>query len=126
MMVAFTNEQAEALLNRLVAAFNVGARTGDFGAYVALFTDDATIDFEGIPERGPIVGRDAIAARYREDPPDDEIRVTRWKVKDDTISAEFVWNDAPEALGGCFFAEPQADLIARLTIAIGGPRCRFR
>jgi hypothetical protein len=72
------------------------------------------------------VGREAIAARYRDDPPDDEIRVTRWKTKGDTIAAEFVWNDAPEAVGGCIFVEPCDDLVSRLTIAIGGPRCRLR
>jgi hypothetical protein len=125
-MVSYTPEQAEHLLERHVAAFNAGARTGDFRSFVSLFTDDAVIDFEGIPERGPIEGREAIATRYREEPPDDEIRVKRWKLQDNTIVAEFYWKDAPEARGGCFVLEPRDDRIARLTIALGGPRCRFR
>jgi hypothetical protein len=125
-MVSFTTEQAKQLLERQVTAFNAGVRTGDFTAFVNTFTDDAVIDFEGIPERGPIEGRDAIAARYREDAPDDEIRVNRWKVQENTIVAEFYWNDVPEAIGGCFLMEPRDDRIARLTIALGGPRCRWR
>jgi hypothetical protein len=125
-MVAFTNEQAEQLLQRHVDAFNTAVRTGDFSPFVAMFTDDGIVDFEGIPERGPIVGREDIALHYREDPPDDQIRVTRWKFKDNVIAAEFIWRDAPEAIGGCFFIEPRGDLVARLTIALGGPRCRFR
>jgi hypothetical protein len=125
-MVAFTNEQAEELLHRTVDAFNTGVRTGDFTTLVDMFADDGVLDFEGIPERGPIVGRDEIAAHYRENAPDDQIRVTRWKIKDDAIAAEFMWRDAPEAIGGCFFIEPRGDRVARLTIALGGPRSRFR
>jgi hypothetical protein len=125
-MVAFTNEQAERLLHKHVEAFNAGVRSGDFAPFVALFTDDATIDFEGIPERGPIEGREAIARRYREDPPDDEIRVKRWKLNGNVIAAEFYWRDVAEAIGGCFFIEPEGERVARLTIALGGPRCRLR
>ncbi len=125
-MVAFTAEQAEELLRLVVDAFNTGVRTNDFTAFVDLFTDDAFVDFEGIPERGPVSSRDAIASRFRDDPPDDEIRVRRWKVTDGTIAAEFFWRDIPEAIGGCFFLEPRDRKIARLTIALGGPRCKFR
>lgn len=125
-MVAFTQEQASALLERQVAAYNAAVRSGDFSHFVALFTDDAVVDFEGVPERGPLVGREAIAENYRENPPDDEIRVKRWKLKDGKIAAEFYWRDIPEAIGGCIIIEPRDDKVARLTIAVGGPGCRLR
>jgi hypothetical protein len=125
-MVGFTTEQAEALLERVVAAFNAAARTGDVTAFVDLFTDDAVMDFEGIPEEGPFEGREAIAEKFRDDPPDDEVRVRRWKAQDNVISAEFYLRDIPEAIGGCFTIEPRYQKIARLTIAFGGPGCKFR
>lgn len=125
-MVAITQEQAEQVLRRWVEVFNTAVRTGDFTLLVALFTEDAVVDFEGIPERGPIEGQDAIAAHYHENPPDDEIRVKRWKTNGDSIAAEFLWSDVPEAVGGCFFLEPRGGRISRLTVALGGPRCRFR
>lgn len=125
-MVAFTNEQAEALLERIVASHNAGARTGDFSPFVALFTADAIMEFEGVPDWGPFTGRDAIARRLAADPPDDEIHVTRWRFERGTIVAEFRWSDIPEASGGCFIVEPRDEHIARLTIAFGGPHRRFR
>jgi hypothetical protein len=125
-MVAFTNEQAETLLNRLVAAHNAGVRTGDFSLLVALLDENAIMEFEGVPDWGPFTGREAIARRLAADPPDDEIRVTRWKVERGQIVAEFRWRDIPEASGGCFIVEPRGEHVARLTIAFGGPHCRFR
>lgn len=124
-MVAFTNEQAGALLERFVAAFNAGVRARDFTAFVALFAEDATMEFEGVPDWGPFTGRDAIARRLEADAPDDEIRVTRWKYDRGQIVAEFRWNDIPESRGGCFIVEPREDRLARLIVAFGGPHCRF-
>jgi ketosteroid isomerase-like protein len=49
------------LLDRQVEAFNEGVRTGDWSSLVELFTDDAELEFVGIPV-GPFHGRDAIAA----------------------------------------------------------------
>ena len=125
-MVSYTSEQAEHLLQRFVAAFNAGVRTGNFSTFTTFFTDDAVLDFEGIPERGPITGHDEIVAHYRDDPPDDEILVKRWKMNGTAIAAEFYWRDASEARGGCVFIEPRGDRIERLTIALGGPDCKFR
>src|SRR5829696_9589623 len=59
-----------ALLSDHVARFNAGVRSGDFGPMVDGFTDDAELVFEGIPV-GPFRGRAAIAAAYRNQPPDD-------------------------------------------------------
>jgi hypothetical protein len=59
-------------LEKHVARFNEGVRTGEFGAMVAAFSEDAELRFEGIPV-GPFVGREAIADAYRAQPPNDEI-----------------------------------------------------
>lgn len=125
-MVAFTSEQAQAFLERLVAAFNAGVHSGDFSAYANLFTENGTLEFEGVNDWGPFTGPAEIARRFREDPPDDEIRVTRWKTAAGRIVAEFRWTDLPEAIGGCIIAVPSGDRIARLTVALGGPHYAFR
>jgi hypothetical protein len=59
-------------LQRHVERFNAGVLSGDFGPMVAAFSEDAELVFEGIPV-GPFAGREAIAAAYAEQPPDDEI-----------------------------------------------------
>src|SRR4051812_29716972 len=61
-----------ALIDEHVARFNVGVRTGDWSRMLELLTDDATLEFTGIPV-GPFTGRDAIGAAYAAQPPDDEI-----------------------------------------------------
>jgi len=58
------------LLEEHVRRFNEGVRTGDFTHMAAGFTEDAEMHFEGAPA-GPFIGRDAIQAAYREQPPDD-------------------------------------------------------
>jgi steroid Delta-isomerase len=55
-----------------VARFNEGVRTGDWSRLLELLTEDCELEFVGIPV-GPFHGREAIAAAYREQPPDDEI-----------------------------------------------------
>jgi SnoaL-like domain len=67
-------QTGEALLTAHVARFNAGVRSGDFGPMVDWFTEDAELAFEGIPV-GPFHGREAIAAAYRAQPPDDEIEL---------------------------------------------------
>jgi hypothetical protein len=60
------------LLERHIALFNQGVRTGDFGPMLGNFAPDATLTFEGIPV-GPFHGKVAIAAAYATQPPDDEV-----------------------------------------------------
>jgi hypothetical protein len=112
------------LLEACVALYNSGVRTRDFSGLLALLTDDATMEFEG-SERGPLIGKRAIAAHFEDEPPDDPICVKRWKRDRDSIVAEFSWTDIPEG-GGCLILRPRDAHIASLTIALGGPRCRFR
>lgn len=49
------------LLERHIARFNQGVRTGDFSPMLAPFAPDATLAFEGIPV-GPFHGKAAIAS----------------------------------------------------------------
>ncbi|MFN8540314.1 MAG: hypothetical protein U0232_22915 [Thermomicrobiales bacterium] len=55
------------LLERHIALFNQGVRTGDFGPMLAPFAPDATLTFVGIPV-GPFHGKAAIAAAYATHP----------------------------------------------------------
>lgn len=120
-----THDEAGAFLERAVSLYNAGVRTRDFSGFLGLLTDDAVLDFEGTSERGPFTGKRSIAQHFADDPPDDAIVVKRWKYLDAEIEAEFTWQDIPEG-GGCLLLEPRGDRIARLTMALGGPRCRFR
>jgi steroid delta-isomerase len=60
------------MLRDHVERFNHGVRTGDWAPMLAQFADDAELVFEGVPV-GPFRGKEAIAAAYRDRPPDDEI-----------------------------------------------------
>lgn len=126
-MIAGSIEHDESgkLLERFISSYNTGVRTRDFSGFLALLTEDAVLDFEGIPERGPILGRDAIAQHLRDDPPDDQLRVRRWKSGGAEIAAEFAWTDIPES-GGCLLVRVRHSRAARITIVLGGPRRTFR
>jgi steroid Delta-isomerase len=50
--------------------FNEAVRTRDWTAFLATFTPDAVMSFEGIPA-GPYEGLDQIARAYAEQPPSD-------------------------------------------------------
>ena len=75
------------LLDEHVRRFNEGVRTGDFAAG---FTEDAEMQFEGVPA-GPFIGRDAIAAAYRDQPPDDEIEILGETEGDGVVVARYAW-----------------------------------
>ena len=96
------------LLEEHVARFNEGVRTGDFGAMVGAFAEDAELDFEGIPV-GPFHGREAIGEAYAARPPDDEIVL---------LDAEgtYAWASAPEVSAGQMFLTERDGEIARLVI----------
>jgi steroid Delta-isomerase len=78
------------LLEEHVLRFNEGVRTGDFGPMAAAFADGAEMEFEGVPV-GPFVGRDAIAAAYRDQPPDDEVEIFDAEERDGMIVARYAW-----------------------------------
>jgi hypothetical protein len=120
-----TQDEAGEFLERFVALYNAGVRTRDFSGLLAMIADDAVLDFEGVSERAPLSGKLAIAQHFEDDPPDNCIRIKRWKKRADELVAEFTWVDIPEG-GGCLLVEPRDGRAARITIAFGGPRRLFR
>lgn len=120
-----TDDQARELLERCIVAYNTGVRTHDFSGFLALLTEDAVLDFEGVPDRGPLSGKVAIAQHFEDDPPEDQLRIVRWKTNGSHIVAEFSWTDIPES-GGCLLVRPADSHIERITMVLGGPRRAFR
>jgi steroid delta-isomerase len=78
------------LLDDHVRRFNEGVRSGDFGPMVAAFADDGELHFEG-GSVGPFIGREAIAAAYRDQPPDDEIEILGKTERDGMVVARYAW-----------------------------------
>jgi hypothetical protein len=99
------------LLEREVAAFNEGVRTGDWAALVALFTEDAVLEFDGIPV-GPFEGRDAIAEAYRSMPPDDEVVLLDG-------GPRYAWSKEPDRPAGELHLEERDGRIVRLRVVYG-------
>jgi steroid Delta-isomerase len=96
------------VLEAHVERFNAGVRSGDFGPMVAGFAEDAEVVFEGIPV-GPFAGRDAIAAAYRDQPPDDEIVLLDG-------DGTYAWASEPDVPAGQLFLTERDGEIARLVI----------
>jgi hypothetical protein len=80
------------------------------------FTADAELAFEGVPV-GPFVGRDAIAAAYREQPPDDEIGILDADEGDDgVVRARYAWRREPARAAGEMRLTRDGDRISRLVV----------
>jgi steroid Delta-isomerase len=104
------------LLHDHVARFNEGVRTGDFGAMLQRFADDAELVFEGVPV-GPFRGRDAIAAAYREQPPDDEVHVLAADAREDgLVFARYAWAREPAIVAGEMQLTRDGETITRLVV----------
>jgi steroid Delta-isomerase len=99
------------LLEREVDAFNEGVRTGDWSPLVALFAEDAVLEFEGIPV-GPFRGRDAIEEAYRAMPPDDQILLLDG-------GPRYAWSKEPERPAGELHLEERESRIVRLLVVYG-------
>jgi steroid Delta-isomerase len=79
------------LLRAHVARFNAGVQSGDWQAMLAAFAPDAELVFEGVPA-GPFVGRDAIAAAYVAQPPDDQVVLLGApSIDGDTVASDYAW-----------------------------------
>jgi steroid delta-isomerase len=112
-------EAGVALLTAHVERFNAGVRSGDFGPMVDWFTEDAELAFEGIPV-GPFHGREAIAAAYRTQPPDDEIELL--DVEQDGagwVVASYAWRKRLGVRAGAVVLLPREGRIARMVIHYG-------
>ena len=106
------------LLDEHVRRFNEGVRSGDFGPMVAAFADDAELHFQGVPV-GPFVGRDAIAAAYREQPPDDEVEILGAEERDGTIVARYAWLADEGRQAGEILLTSRGGEIAKLVVTFG-------
>jgi steroid delta-isomerase len=107
------------LLHDHVARINEGVRTGDFGPMLERFEDDAELAFEGVPV-GPFRGRDAIARAYRDQPPDDEVRVLDAEERGDgLVVARYAWAREPDIAAGEMRIARAGDRIARLIVTFG-------
>jgi steroid delta-isomerase len=87
------------LLDDHVERFNAGVRSGDWEPMVEAFAHDAEMEFRGIPV-GPFTGRDAIAAAYREQPPDDELRILERRDAPGRVQARYAWLAEPDVAAG--------------------------
>jgi ketosteroid isomerase-like protein len=103
------------LLDEHVKLFNAAVRSGDFGPMLEHFDDDATMAFEGVPV-GPFAGRDAIAAAYREQPPDDELDVLDVRQDGDTVVAGYAWRREPDVRAGELRLTVESGRISRLVV----------
>jgi steroid delta-isomerase len=87
------------LLEEHVARFNAGVRSGDWAEMLEQFDDAAELEFRGVPV-GPFVGKEAIAAAYRDQPPDDELRVLERREREDGVDARYAWLAEPQVAAG--------------------------
>jgi hypothetical protein len=113
------------LLLAHVARFNAGVRGGDFTEMVSFLVPDARMEFVGV-SAGPFVGRDAIAAAYREQPPTDEIlllgepRLESGCLEGDCLVADYAWaGDGRRA--GRLLLEARDGEITHLTVTFEKP-----
>jgi hypothetical protein len=100
------------LLDDHVASFNAGVRTGDWSAMLARLTDDAELEFVGIPV-GPFRGRNAVDEAYRAQPPDDELVVLR-HLSDD--AAVYAWSREPQRPAGELHLDTEGERISRIRV----------
>jgi hypothetical protein len=113
--------QAEELIDRVflahhVARFNAAVRSGDFAPLVELFADDAVLEFTNVPV-GPFHGRDAIAAAYAAQPPDDELDVLDvTREADGTVLERVAWRRGGT---GAMRLTLRESRIARLVVSFG-------
>ena len=108
------------LLDAHVERFNEGVRTGEFGPMLEQFTDDAELAFEGVPV-GPFVGREAIAAAYRDRPPDDTLAVLEIEEAPDGVVAGYAWSREPDVRAGEMRLTLRGDRISRLVVTFERP-----
>ena len=82
---------------------------------LAAFTPDAELVFEGVPV-GPFLGRGAIETAYREQPPDDEVRLLGpVREEDGALVADYAW--LREGTGaGRMILTPRDGAIERLVV----------
>ena len=108
------------LVQAHVERFNAGVRSGDFGPMVAEgFADGAELAFEGVPV-GPFRGKEAIAAAYAEQPPDDEVLILRTNESgEEMVVVDYAWASAPKERAGSMIFRLRDGKIDRLLVTFG-------
>jgi steroid Delta-isomerase len=71
--------------------FNEAVRSHDWADFLATFTPDAVMSFDGIPA-GPYVGLDQIARAYAERPPSDTMSCVSDTREGDRDVIRFAWD----------------------------------
>lgn len=105
-----------AVLADHVRRFNDAVRTREFDQMVDGFAADAEMSFEGVPV-GPFAGRDAIAAAYAAQPPDDEVRLLgEPRVNGDTVETDYAWAADEGRRAGRMILTARAAEITRLVV----------
>ena len=107
------------LLRDHVVRFNDGVRSGDWTPMLEQFAEDARMAFEGVPF-GPFEGRDAIAAAYRDQPPDDEIEILGVEERDDEVIAGYAWAAEPDREAGELRLRRVGERIVELVVTFTG------
>jgi steroid Delta-isomerase len=92
---------------------NEAVRSDDWAAFLATFTPDAVMKFDGVPV-GPYVGLDQIARAYAERPPSDTMSCVSDERAGDHDVVRFAW----EAGGGGTLRVSWRDgAVTELTVA---------
>lgn len=103
------------LLREHIERFNAGVRTGDWAPMLEQFDDAAEMEFRGIPV-GPFVGKEVIGAAYREQPPDDEMRVLEERERVGGVDARYAWLAEPDVAAGEMLLTAESNLIRKLLV----------
>jgi steroid Delta-isomerase len=103
------------LLHDHVERFNDAVRSGDWERMLDGFQEDAKLEFQGVPV-GPFTGREAIAAAYREQPPDDRLRILEERERDGRVEARYAWLREPDVAAGEMLITPRAGRIEKLVV----------
>ena len=103
------------VLDRHVQLFNEGVRSGDFGPMLEHFAEDAELVFVGVSV-GPFEGKDAIAAAYVEQPPDDAIDVRAVRTEGSELVCDYGWRRDGGTRAGELRLTVDGDTIRRLLI----------
>ena len=69
---------------------------------------------------GPFEGRDAIAAAYRDQPPDDEIEILDAKERDDEVIARYAWAAETDREAGELRLRCAGERIVELVVTFTG------
>ena len=72
-------------------AFNDAVRSSNWDAFAERFAMDARMEFVGVPV-GPFEGRDAIAAAYRANPPQDTMTALHTESDGAVDAVNFAWD----------------------------------